>query len=166
MIRNWILAALFAVGVVVGGAVVGASSEAAAADRHVGYYYPYPSSTELYESRAQQLPGVNRNTRIGFVTGLAAQQAERSFPIQTAIFAKGAEAEKLIIVSLTDGRINSLYRARAVLALLTATARTTEIFQKFQVETVFTFLDLCKMLGFKQFTISDGVTFSHQVRIP
>jgi len=165
MVKNWILAALVALGTITV-AVMGPWSSVQASDHHVGYYYPHPASTEIYESRAQQLPGVKRNTRIGFVTGLAAQQAERPFPIQTAIFAKGAEAEKLIIVSLTDGRINSLYRARAVLALLTATARTTEIFQKFQVETVFTFLDLCKMLGFKQLTISDGVTFSHQVKIP
>jgi hypothetical protein len=139
---------------------------AGADDRHAGYYYPHPANTEVYQSRAKQLPGVNRTTRIGFVTGLTAQQSERPYPAQTAIFAKGSEAEKLIIVSLTDGRLNTLYRARAVLALLTATARTTEIFQKFRVETVFTFLDLCKMLGFKQLTISDGVTFSHQFKIP
>lgn len=161
MIDKWIVAVLVAVGV-----MAAAAGGAGATDRHVGYYYPHPASTEIYESRAQQLPGVNRNTRIGFVTGLAAQQAERPYPTQTAIFAKGGDAEKLIIISLTDGRINSLYRARAILALLTATARTTEIFQKFQVETVFTFLDLCKMLGFKQLTISDGVSFSHQVKIP
>lgn len=148
-------------------AVMALSPEPAAAqDRHVGYYYPRPANTEVYQSRAKQLPSVNRTTRIGFVTGLTAQQAERPYPAQTAIFAKGSEAEKLIIVSLTEGRINTIYRARAVLALLTATSRTTEIFQKFRVETVFTFLDLCKMLGFKQLTITDGVTFSHQFKIP
>ena len=139
---------------------------AVAGDRHAGYYYPPPGNAEIYQSRAKQLAGVNRTTRIGFVTGLTAQQSERPYPAQTAIFAKGTEAQKLIIISLTDGRINTIYRARAVLALLTATARTTDIFQKFRVETVFTFLDLCKMLGFKQLTISDGVTFSHQFKIP
>jgi hypothetical protein len=136
-----------------------------AQDRHAGYYYPHPGNVEVYQSRAKELPNVNRTTRIGFVTGLTAQQSEQPYPAQTAIFAKGDGAQKLIIVSLTDGRINTLYRARAVLALLTAMARTTEIFQKFRVETVFTFLDLCKMLGFKQLTISDGVTFSHQFKI-
>lgn len=139
---------------------------ATAGDRHSGYYYPHPGNAEIYQSRAKPLPGANRTTRIGFVTGLTARQSERPYPVQTAIFAKGGEAEKLIIISLTEGRINTIYRARAVLALLTATARTTEIFQKFRVETVFTFLDLCKMLGFKQLTISDGATFSHQFKIP
>jgi hypothetical protein len=136
-----------------------------ASDRHSGYYYPPPGEPELFVSRAQQLPGVNRTTRIGFVTGLAAQQSDLPYPAQTAVFAKGGQAEKLIIVSLADGRMNTIYRARAVLALMTAMARTTEIFQKFRVETVFTFLDLCKMLGFKQLTISDGATFSHQFKI-
>ncbi len=145
--------------------LISAPGGARADDRHVGYYYPFPASTELYQSQAKELPGISRNTRIGFVTGLAAQQAERPYPAPTAIFAKGSDAEKLIIVSLTDGRLNSIYRARAALALLTASARTTEIFQKFQVETIFTFIDLCKMLGFKQLTISDGVNFAHQFTI-
>ncbi|MDE0808095.1 MAG: molybdopterin-guanine dinucleotide biosynthesis protein A [Alphaproteobacteria bacterium] len=136
-----------------------------AADRHSGYYYPDPGAAEVYVSRGKQLPGVNRTTRIGFVTGLTAQQSSQPYPALTAIFAKGSEAEKLIIVSLTDGRLNTIYRARAVLALMTAMARTTKIFQKYRVETVFTFLDLCKMLGFTQLTISDGIGFSHQFKI-
>jgi hypothetical protein len=160
MIRSWILMMA-----VVATTIALSSEFAAARDRHAGYYYPHPGNTEIYQSKAKPLPGVNRTTRIGFVTGLTAQQSERPYPALTAIFAKGTEAEKLIVVSLTEGRINTIYRARAVLALLTATARTTEIFQKFRVETVFTFLDLCKMLGFKQLTISDGVTFSHQFKI-
>ena len=49
--------------------------------------------------------------------------------------------------------------------MLTAVARTTEIFQQFRVENEFTFLDLCKMLGFDQLTISDGRSFSHQFTI-
>lgn len=138
---------------------------AAATDRHAGYYYPVPVSTEAYVSRAQPLPGISRTTRIGFVTGLTAQQSEQPYPAQIAIFAKGTEASKLIIIGLTDTRMNTLYRARAILALLTAMARTTDIFQKYRVETVFTFLDLCKMLGFNQLTISDGVSFSHQFKI-
>jgi hypothetical protein len=160
MKRDWFLAALAALL-----SWVAVPDGSRADDRHAGYYYPHPASTEIYDSQAKELPGVTRNTRIGFVTGLAAQQSERPYPSQTAIFAKGSDAEKLIIVSLTEGRLNSIYRARAVLALLTASARTTEIFQKFQVETVFTFIDLCKMLGFKQLTISDGVTFAHQFKI-
>jgi len=157
MLRNFVAAL----------AIVLVSSLPAAAqsvDRHAGYYYPEPVTVETFTSRAKIMKGVNRATRIGFVTGLTAQQSEQPYPLQTAIFAKGAEADKLILVSLSEGRMNTLYRARAVLALMTAMARTTDVFNTYRVETVFTFLDLCKMLGFRQLTISDGKTFSHQFR--
>jgi hypothetical protein len=137
----------------------------AAEDRHAGYYYPEPVTHETYIARAQTLPGASRNTRLAFVTGVVAQQGELPYPAQTAMFAKGVDAQKLIIVGLEENRMNTIYRARAVLAMLTAVARTTEIFQQFQVESEFTFLDLCKMLGFDQLTISDGKTFSHQFAI-
>ena len=74
------------------------------------------------------MPGVSRTTRVGFVTGLTAQQSELPYPAQVAIFAKGAEASKLIIIGLTDIRMNTLYRARAILAMFPAMARTTDIF--------------------------------------
>ena len=101
---------------------------AAAVDSHAGYYYPVPVSTEADVSRAQPLPGVSRTTRVGFVTGLTAQQSELPYPAQVVIFAKGAEASKLIIIGLTDTRMNTLYRARAILTMLTAMVRTTDIF--------------------------------------
>jgi len=138
---------------------------ASAKDRHAGYYYPKPASTETYTARARTLAGADRTQRIGFVTGVTLKQRERPHPPVLAMFAKGDEAEKLIIVGLEDGRLDTIYRARAVLAMLTATARTTPIFQEFQVEEIFTFLDLCKMLGFKQVTISDGENFAHQILI-
>ena len=100
-------------------------------------------STEAYVSRAQPLPGVSRTTRVGFVTGLTVQQSELPYPAQIVIFAKCAEASKLIIIGLTDTRMNAPYRARATLAMLTAMVRTTDISQKYRVETVFAFLDLC-----------------------
>ncbi|MCP5368518.1 MAG: molybdopterin-guanine dinucleotide biosynthesis protein A [Hyphomicrobiales bacterium] len=134
-------------------------------DRHAGYYYPDNVTHEIYGARARVLDGASRERRIGFVTAIAAQQASRPYPAKTAMFAKGTEAEKLIIVSLVDGHLNTIYRARAALALLTAGARTTPIFQQFEVESVFTFLDLCKLLGFKQVTISDGKEFAHQIEI-
>ena len=128
---------LLAGGLLAGAMVVAVAAMATADDRHVGYYYPKPDQQEIFTSRAKQLPGAGRTTRIGFVTGLTAKQADQPYPAQTAIFAKGDEAQKLIIISLVDGRMNTLYRARAVLALLTAMARTTEVFQKYRVETVF-----------------------------
>jgi hypothetical protein len=98
------------------GAVVPAVS---AEDRHAGYYYPPPMSEEVYKARARTLPEANRSMRIRFVTGVTQQLQTRPFPPTAAMFAKGAEAEKLIIVALEDGRIDTIYRARALFANLT-----------------------------------------------
>lgn len=142
------------------GAVVPAVS---AEDRHAGYYYPPPMSEEVYKARARTLPEANRSMRIRFVTGVTQQLQTRPFPPTAAMFAKGAEAEKLIIVALEDGRIDTIYRARALFANLTAVARSTPIFQDFGVEELFTFFDFAKMLGYSQITISNGRDFTHQV---
>lgn len=138
---------------------------ASADDRHAGYYYPDPATTETYKARARMLTGADRTQRIAFVTGVTLKQQERPHPPVLAMFAKGEEAEKLIIVGLEDGRLDTIYRARAVLAMMTATARATPIFQEYKVEEIFTFLDLCKMLGFSQVTISNGKDFAHQILI-
>ena len=134
-------------------------------DRHAGYYYPKPGSQETYEARAETLPEANRAVRIGFATGLANQLRARPHAQTLAVFAKGADAEKLILVSLQDGRIETIYRARAVFANLTAVAREMPLFADYGVQEVFTFFDLAKMLGFTQITISDGDDFAHQVFI-
>src|SRR3546814_16794449 len=69
------------------------------------------------------------------------------YPPQAAIFAKGSEAEKLIIVALVDGRIDTLYRARAIFAQMTAVARLLPMFSPLGVEDVYTFFDLAKIPG-------------------
>ncbi|TQV78971.1 molybdopterin-guanine dinucleotide biosynthesis protein A [Denitrobaculum tricleocarpae] len=134
-------------------------------DRHAGYYYPEPMEVEIYEARAQKLAGVGRSQRIGFVTGITNEKLKSPYPPEAAIFAKGEQAEKLIIVALQDERIDTLFRARAIFANLTASARVLPIFKEFGVQDWFTFFDLAKMLGFEQITISNGREFSHQVII-
>jgi len=152
-----------------GGGLAGpalAQSTAATAwsdDRHAGYYYPEPTSEEVYTARAQTLPQSNRASRVGFVTAFTARQLERPVSPEFVMFAKGADAQKLIIVSLDDDRVNSLYRARALFAMMTAMARVLPVFTEFGVEDSFTFFDLAKLLGFTQITISDGHDFAHQV---
>ncbi len=150
-----------------GAILIGASLgvPAAAGDRHAGYYYPEPATREVYKARSQTLPEADRGTRIGFVTGIANRLANQPYPPQAAMFAKGTEAEKLIIVALVDGRIDTLYRARAVLANMTAAARMLPAFQELGAESRLTFLDLAHMLGFKKITISNGRDFAHQVLI-
>ncbi len=146
-------------------ALAGQTDALRADDRHAGYYYPEPQTQETYTARADTLEEANRGVRIGFVTGLANQLRARPHPQTLAVFAKGADAEKLILVALQDGRIETLYRARAVFANLTAIARVMPLFEEYGVQEVFTFFDLAKMLGFTQITISDGDDFAHQVFI-
>ena len=68
----------------------------------------------------------------------------------------------MIITAIDDGPFDTIYRARAVLADLTAMSRTLPIFQEYGVEDWFTFLDLLKMMGFVQLTVTDGRDFAHQ----
>lgn len=140
------------------------SPPAAAEDRHAGYYYPQPQSSETYYPRATTLPEANRARRLAFVTGMSDAQMRAPYPMTHVAFAKGQNAEKLIIVALTDGLFDTIYRARAYLAALTARARTTPIFRDLEVEVDYTFFDLAVLLGFKQITISDGKSFAHQVK--
>lgn len=132
-------------------------------DSHAGYYYPDLSSREIYGPRVSTMPDATRASRIGFVTGLTQQQLSKTYPPPFALYAKGGEADKMIIVSLGDHGFRSLFQARGILAQLTAVARSTTLFRDLQVEDSFTFFDLAKMLGFKQITVSDGETFAHQV---
>lgn len=138
-------------------------STAEAKERHVGYYFPAPQSNEVYTARAQVLADSDRKRRLTFVTALTIQMLSQPYPPQFVIFAKGGDAEKMIIVATADNVYNTIYRARALFAMLTAVSRQTPFFQDFGVEDLFTFFDLAKLLGFKQITISDGAKFAHRV---
>ncbi|HEY9539239.1 MAG TPA: molybdopterin-guanine dinucleotide biosynthesis protein A [Kiloniellaceae bacterium] len=161
------LAAALAVGLVIGGMAtpVGVAAQEPSDDRHAGYYYPEHGTPEVYDARAYTLPDASRKARIAFVTSITNEQNKAPYPPQAAIFAKGSEAEKLIIVALEDGRIDTIYRARAIFAQMTAVARLLPAFSQLGVEDFYTFFDLAKMLGFEQITISNGRDFAHQVLI-
>jgi len=134
-------------------------------DRHAGYYYPPPESFEKYVARGPTIKQANRGIRVAFVTGMEVEIGKRGHPIPYAVFAKGSEAEKLVIVALEDGPMDTLYRARAVLANLTAGARLLPLLKQNGVEDWFTFLDLAVLLGFEQVTLSDGKTWAHQIEL-
>ncbi len=134
-------------------------------DRHALYYYPEATSSETYTARARTLDDASREKRIGFVVAHTLGQAQRPYPPRYALFAKGGEAEKLILIGLHEETFLTLYRARAVLAQMTALARSSDLFRTLAVEDYFTFFDLLKMLGFTQITVSDGDTYAHQVTI-
>jgi hypothetical protein len=137
----------------------------AATDRHTNYYYPTPSAIEEIDSTARRLAQANRRMRIGFVVGMVDQMLKRPYPPPVSLFVKGKHAEKMIVVANVTGRLDTLFRVRAFLATMTSVARASPMFTDLQVEDVYTFLDLLKMLGFKQITLSDGDTFAHQIII-
>ncbi len=145
--------------------LAGNPAVAAVNDRHVGYYYPEPAQIEEYDARARRMSQATRRTRIGFIVGIVDQNLKRPFAPPVSVFVKGDRAEKMIIVANSPGRLDTIYRVRAYLATLTSVARAMPIFGELQVEDVFTFLDLLKMLGFTQLTVSDGNTFAHQILI-
>lgn len=134
-------------------------------DRHAGYYYPIPSTSETYEARAETFADSDRKRRVYFVTEMTNQMMKNPYPPPFALFAKGDDAEKLIITALYDNSYNTLYRMRGLLAILTARSRATPIFEQFEVQDVFTFLDLLKLLGFRQLTVTDGGSFAHRIYI-
>ena len=136
-----------------------------AQDRHEGYYYPEVTTTETYPARAPTLPDSDRVRRLAFVIGLAQEQTTRPYPPRWAIFAKGAEAQKLLIVALQDGVIATEYQARAMLALMTAGARSLPFFDSEALEANYTFLDLLALMGFEQLTVSDGRSYAIQYDI-
>ncbi len=134
-------------------------------DRHIGYYYGEITSRETYVARATPSPDASRGHRVAFVTGMEVEIAKLGHPIPYAIFAKGAEAQKLIIVALMDGPMDTMFRARGVLANLTAQARLTPLLRENNVSDWFTFFDLCRVLGFEQITLSDGKSWTHQITL-
>lgn len=139
--------------------------EADEGDHHEGYYYPKPGSFEHYPARVYTLPDSDRVRRQAFVIGLTKQLLGGQYAPSYAVFAKGDGSDKLIIVALADGQLNTIYRARALLATFTSVARSTPFFQQNTEPDEATFLDLLKLLGFKQVTVSDGRAFAHQIII-
>ena len=134
-------------------------------DRHDGYYYPEPSSSEVYIARLVNRPSVSRAARVAFITALTQQMVAAPGGLRMAVFAKGGEADRLIIVALRAGEFDTVYRLRAFLAVLTAWARTTPALAQTNAPEDLTFLDLAALLGFTQVTVSDGDTLAHQIAL-
>ena len=138
---------------------------ASESDRHAGYYYPPISSREDYQARVQMMPEATNDTRLDFVTTVAYRQNQRPYPPSFVMFAKGERFERLIIVAIGSNGFQGLYQARAVLAQMTSIARTTPIFRENNVQDMLTFLDMARMLGFEELTISDGHSFAHRITL-
>lgn len=157
--RNIVLAGLTAFVLLAG------SGAARAQETQEGYYYPKPEVVESYQARVATLPDSDRSRRLGFVTALSKEFDARPYPPNYLVFAKGDDADKLIITGMIDGQFNTVFRTRALLADLTASARLTDFFQKNAIAEYATFLDFLKLLGFKQVTVTDGAAFAQQINI-
>ncbi|MEO0819456.1 MAG: hypothetical protein AAF074_03425 [Pseudomonadota bacterium] len=152
---------LLAAFVALAGAVPGVVPGARAAQE--GYYYPPITSEERFSRTLTGVPPAARPVRVGFVVQITKAQLEAPETPRFVIFAKGKEAEHMIIVALDDEVFRTLYRARAVLAQLTSNARGTDFFKQSGIQNVATWFDLAKLLGFEDIVISDGDSWSHRV---
>lgn len=142
-----------------------AAAAPAAEDKYVGYYYPKPTTVENYTSPMQMIAGAERQQRVQFVTVVSQGTIQSAYRVPYSVFVKGDKAEKLIIVGLQPGELNSIYRIRAILANMTTMSRLSPFFQERTVAEDANFYDLLKLLGFTQLTATDGEKFAYQVNI-
>ena len=140
-----------------------ASPLAAQDDRYVGYYYPEISSTEVFDRVARASEGASKAVRIDFVNVLTTAQIEAPESPRYVFFAKGNDAEDLMMIALDDDVFSTIYRARAILAQLTVNVRKGGFFKEEDLQYVATFFDLLQLLQFETLVISDGETWSHRV---
>ena len=77
-----------------------AAPKAATDDRYIGYYYPKPTSTEVFESQLQTIAGVERAQRIQFTTVVSQGTIQSAYRVPYAVFAKGEKADRMIICLL------------------------------------------------------------------
>ena len=140
-----------------------AAAAASGEDRYVGYYYPKPTSSETFESTLQTIAGVDRPQRVQFVTVISQGTLQSAYRVPYAVFVKGEKADKLIVVGLQRGELDTVYRQRALLANMTTMARLSPFFQEHTVAEDATFFDLLKLLGFTSVTVTDGDKSTHQV---
>lgn len=134
-----------------------------AEDPREGYYYPTITSTETFSRSLGATPPAGRSVRTAFINEVTKAQLAAPESPRFVIFAKGGEAEHMIIIALDDQIFRTPFRARALLAQLTANARASSFFSKSNLRFLATWFDLAKLLGFQDIVISDGVTWSHRV---
>ena len=132
-------------------------------DKREGYYYPPVESEEIFDRTLGEGPPTDRTVRVAFVNEVTRAQFDAASKPRFAVFAKGAEAEHMIITALDDDVFKTLFRARAVLAQMTASARQTDFFVKTGINLYATWFDLAKLMGYEDIVITDGETWSHRI---
>ncbi len=152
-----LIAAIIAVSL--GAASLGGAAWAAGKE---SYYYPPVDSEEVFARKLAVAPLADRTVRVGLTTLTSKAQLAAPESPRFVIFAKGDEAQHMIIIALDDQIFKTIYRARAVLAQLTSNVRGAEFFVN-KIRDDATWFDLAKMLRFEDLVISDGETWSHRV---
>ncbi|MDW3183692.1 MULTISPECIES: hypothetical protein [unclassified Roseobacter] len=135
----------------------------AAQDRYVGYYYPDVTSEETFDRVVRDGGGAGKPVRIDFVNVLTSAQLESPESPRFVFFAKGEDADTLILIALDDEVFSTLYRARAIMAQLTVAVRQGGFFQQEELQYVATFYDLLQLMHFEELVISDGEDWTHKV---
>lgn len=138
---------------------------ASAEDRREGYYYPPITSEEVFDRKITGAPKAIGAVRTAFITQITKAQLASATKPRIAIFGKGGETQHLIVVALDDEVFETLFRARAVMAQLTAHARTTPFFKKNGIQFAATWFDLAKILGFEDIVVTDGKNWAHKINI-
>ena len=133
-------------------------------DRYVGYYYPTITSNEVFDRVIPSPRVANRFIRVDFVTQLTNGQLAAPGSPRFAMFAKGEAASQLVIVGLQDDTFKTLFRARAVMAQMTANVRSLPMFEGEGLQFYVTFYDLLQLLEFDSLVLTDGESWSHRVQ--
>jgi hypothetical protein len=159
------LARILLIAVLLPSAVAAAEVKTSATpeSRHEGYYYPKLTSSEVYKAKTRVWPKADRASRIAFVAEDAEQKSALGYAPRYAMFAKGDDAEKLIVVAFDDATVATIYRVHALMAELTGLARVSPVLKDADLEDTMNFYDLAKLLGFQQITVSDGRKLSHRI---
>ncbi len=140
-----------------------AALPAAAQDRYENYYYPPVGSEETFARKIIPGPVPDANAREAFVTLITRAQLDAPDSPPYVLFAKGEASRKLILVGLDDQMFGSIYRARAVMAQLSASMRGAPFFREQGLQATGTFYDMLQLLDFKSLTITDGESWAHRV---
>ena len=121
-----------------------------------GYYYPNITSQEIFDRVLIKTPAAEKAVRIDFVTKITKSQLAAPESPKFVVYAKGENAEKLIIMAIDDDIFKTLFRVRAVLAQITSNLRANKFLAAQNLQQAGTFFDLLQLMHFKTLVVSDG----------
>ncbi|MCB1882993.1 MAG: hypothetical protein KDG89_03190 [Geminicoccaceae bacterium] len=138
-----------------------APQAAPAADREAGTLYPPPKSSELVRTLAKPRDDASAGERRRFVLALGRALTNAGLG-EVGVETAGDDADRLVVVAVRDGMVDTPYRARALLARLNGLAREVAPFAAGQPDLEWSFLDLLRSLDFERVTVSDGAALAVQ----